>query len=209
MTTTKQARKKVKNTHLVKLLHPDCRVSTYALKPELQISQADYDRIWADRPNVQETFNAFGKEHLFPRLFKHYLRDYKWSGKLHKGEPLTDPYIIKLLQWVQDYTGLPYNQVLINWYEPAHYIGAHADDEHGMVDGAPIFSFSFGAERIFRINAKKSIESAERHDVQLQSNTVVVMRGKMQKHYKHEVLKQSSKRPVAGTRINCTMRYML
>lgn len=200
-----EARKCLHNTHLVQLEHPECRVSTYTLKPILQITQVDYDRIWADRPVTYERFRMFGRENEFPRLFRHYLHDYWWSGKMHRGEPLTDPYLCKLLEWVRAYTQLPYNQMLVNWYERYHHIGLHSDDEHGLVPGAPIFSFSYGADRIFRIRARVG---DERWDVPMPSNTLIVMRDSMQSHYKHEVLRESPTRPVTGTRINVTLRYM-
>jgi len=42
-----------------------------------------------------------------------------------------------------------YNSCLVNWDEPSHTIGSHADDEVNHLANHPIFSFSAGGTRRF------------------------------------------------------------
>jgi alkylated DNA repair dioxygenase AlkB len=44
---------------------------------------------------------------------------------------------------------------LTNYYEVEHDISKHSDDEGQLVNGAPIFSLSWGGRRRFRLHRKK------------------------------------------------------
>ena len=59
------------------------------------------------------------------------------------------------------------------WSQSLAHGGPHSDNETQLQAGQPIYSFSFGAERKFV--------------VPLLDNTCVVMRGDMQRPYKHSV----------------------
>ena len=144
-----------------------------------------------------------------PRWQQSFGKDYNFTGMNHKASKLEHPYLIKLLKFVNDRSDLEYNQVLINWYNDGqHYIGAHSDDERQLVKNSAIYSFSFGQERDFVIK-NKSYKVTDPNKVRivipLTNNSCVVMGGKMQKHFTHEVPKRApSKCP--GKRINITMR---
>ena len=80
-----------------------------------------------------------------------------------------------------------------------HYIGPHSDNERQIEIGSPILAVSLGAERVFRIRADKKIVL----DLKMPDNSYVIMGGKMQQQFTHEVPK--SKR-VTERRISITFR---
>jgi alkylated DNA repair dioxygenase AlkB len=92
-----------------------------------------------------------------------------------------------------------YNAVLCNLYRDGNdSVGLHADAEPEM--GPVIGSLSLGAKRLFRLKHKDgSIAFAEN----LAHGSLLIMAGKTQKNFKHEVPKEpGSTQP----RINLTFR---
>jgi len=96
---------------------------------------------------------------------------------------------------------LGYNAVLCNLYRNGNdSVGLHADAEPEM--GPVIASVSLGAERLFRLKGKTgAVAFAER----LPHGSLLIMAGKTQKHFKHEVPKEPD---VALPRINLTFRHI-
>jgi alkylated DNA repair dioxygenase AlkB len=94
---------------------------------------------------------------------------------------------------------LGYNAVLCNLYRNGHdSVGLHADAEPEM--GLVIASVSLGAERLFRLKGQNgAVVFAER----LPHGSLLIMAGKTQKNFKHEVPKEPD---VAQPRINLTFR---
>jgi alkylated DNA repair dioxygenase AlkB len=98
--------------------------------------------------------------------------------------------------------GLPrlgYNAVLCNWYRDGNdSVGLHSDAEPEM--GPVIASVSLGVERLFRLKRKDgSIAFAEK----LPHGSLLIMAGKTQKNFKHEVPKEPA---ITQPRINLTFR---
>jgi alkylated DNA repair dioxygenase AlkB len=96
---------------------------------------------------------------------------------------------------------LGYNAVLCNFYRNGNdSVGLHADAEPEM--GPVIASVSLGAERLFRLKGRNgAVVFAER----LPHGSLLIMAGKTQKDFKHEVPKE---RDVAQPRINLTFRHI-
>jgi alkylated DNA repair dioxygenase AlkB len=94
-----------------------------------------------------------------------------------------------------------YNAVLCNLYRNgADSVGLHADAEPEM--GPVIASVSLGAERLFRLKGQNgAVAFAER----LLHGSLLIMAGKTQKNYKHEVPKEPD---AAQPRINLTFRHI-
>ena len=92
-----------------------------------------------------------------------------------------------------------YNAVLCNLYRDGNdSVGLHADAEPEM--GPVIASVSLGAERLFRLKRKDgSVAFSER----LPHGSLLIMAGKTQKNFKHEVPKEPG---VTQARINLTFR---
>ena len=170
----------------------------------------DFEKLMSLKSEERGKVFIYGKLRDVPRFQKTYNRDYSFSNVNHKAEPLPDefkPY----LDWAKSlslYDGTKFNQVLINWYlNGLSYINSHADDESQLFPDSPILSISLGAERKFRIRDKqKKIV----RDILLSDKMVVVMGGKFQKEFKHEIVKISGKKgELVGPRINITMRQFL
>ena len=170
----------------------------------------DFKKLMSIKPEERGKVLIYGKLLNVPRFQKSYNRDYSFSNLNHKSEQLPDefkPYF----DWAKSlslYDGNKFNQVLVNWYINGHsYIGSHSDDESQLFPDSPILSISLGAERKFRIRdrQKKIVK-----DVLLSDKTVVVMGGKFQKEFKHEIVKINGKKgELVGSRINITMRQFL
>jgi alkylated DNA repair dioxygenase AlkB len=180
-----------------------------SLPKEVSLDASGYQRLWDLHPQEHGTVIMYGKELDVPRWQKAYGRDYKFSRMNHVADPLTDPFLLKLLAWVNQHSGRVYNSALLNWYANGlHYIGKHADDESQLVPQSPIYSFSFGETRNFRISSKANVsEKIEPITLELHNNSLVVMAGKMQTYYLHEVPKVTGKKGEAlKSRINVTFR---
>jgi alkylated DNA repair dioxygenase AlkB len=106
-------------------------------------------------------------------------------------------------------TTLTFNQCLVNWYEASHYIAAHSDDERQLVDGAPIFSLSWGMCRRFKLTSRDKSKSSSVKSlcIDLDDGDLLVMGGTCQKTHKHEVPPIPKKeQAISGSRINFTCR---
>ena len=103
-------------------------------------------------------------------------------------------------------SGGPYNAVLMNWYEPDHTIGSHADDESNLEADLPIFSYSAGGTRRFCFHPKAG--GALVLDLLLESGDLLVMGGAMQQTHKHSVpkIRKNLDTFVPRNRINFTVR---
>ena len=98
--------------------------------------------------------------------------------------------------------GMPrvgYNAVLCNLYRDGNdSVGLHADAEPEM--GPVIASVSLGVERLFRLKRKDgSVAFAK----ELPHGSLLIMAGKTQKNFKHEVPKEQG---ITESRINLTFR---
>ena len=92
-------------------------------------------------------------------------------------------------------------------YEPAHTIGAHADNESGMFPEAPIFSFSFGGTRDFVVRPLKTKKGGTGGKTQtfiVEDGDLIIMGGTLQRTHEHEVPLSLLK--ATRNRINFTCR---
>lgn len=166
------------------------------------------DSLLMKRPDTASEIVMFGKKIAIPRRQRMYGEAYSYSGVLLEPEPETPELVQMALRYTQKLTqDAPYlyKGVLVNWYSSgSEYIGAHSDDERDLT-GGPIYSFSFGASRVFRIREKTPGKKANPIvlNLLLNDDSLVVMGGKMQTYFQHEVPK--SKR-ILMPRINMTVR---
>lgn len=177
------------------------------LPSNLKLDEEGFEKIWNLHPNNLGQVKIYGKVMDTPRWHQSYGKDYTFSGMQHESREIKDEFLLNILKTVQVHSGLEYNGILINWYEDGnHYIGPHADDEKELVQGSAIYSFSYGQERDFKITSKKkSPYQIEPITVSLENNSLIVMGGDMQKHYKHSVPKRALSK-CANRRINITVR---
>ena len=167
----------------------------------------NFDDLWRLHPEEYGTVSYMGKVVKTPRWQQTYLKDYYFSGCVHKALKLPVEFQ-PFLEWANTIApdNVKFNQVLINWYANGnHYIGPHTDDERQLVELSPVLSVSIGQERIFRIRNKATNEIVM--DIPMPSDTYLMMCGKIQKKYLHEVPKVSGKKgDEMGKRINITFR---
>ena len=166
----------------------------------------------------------FGKLVDTPRYHQSYGRDYVFTGMNHPSQAVP-PCVQQLMdyantqrhRWAPTPDELPapdaalplFNSALVNWYMDGNsYIGPHADDERALHPASPIFSFSLGQMRVFRIRDPRHGNVVVR-DVELRSGEWLVMGGRMQAEFKHEVVKVAGRKgQLLGPRVNITFRQM-
>ncbi|MHB1952683.1 MAG: alpha-ketoglutarate-dependent dioxygenase AlkB [Sulfobacillus sp.] len=158
--------------------------------------------LWDLRPPEYAKVRMFGKIVETPRWQRSFGKPYFYSGMQHDASPIEHPYLLRLLDFVRRDSGRDYQQILMNWYlDGRHYIGPHADETKHLVPNSTIYSFSFGAERTFRVTKKD--DGSLVADFPMAHGSFLLMGGEMQKWYKHQVPKCAS---VRSPRINVTFR---
>jgi alkylated DNA repair dioxygenase AlkB len=184
-------------------LDTECWIEQGQLPNTLSYS---FDRLWSIHPEEYGEVRYMGKVIKTPRWQQSYLRSYNFSGMKHNALPLPtelEPFYAWANQLIPNTT---FNQVLVNWYANGnHYIGAHSDGEKQLVEHSPVISISLGQERVFRVRKKINLEDIL--DIPMPHNSYLIMCGKMQSKYLHEVPKVSgSKGDNMKKRINITFR---
>lgn len=186
------------------------------VKDVVELSDKEYKELADDMPKTRETIKLFGKEHLTPRFQKLYgSSDYSYSGiNLVSQKDNIPALVTKCIEYTRKCEPkFQWQGALVNWYsELDHYIGVHSDNEEGLTKGAPIYSFSFGLERDFVVKSKKTFVDAyvSKLVFPTKHNSLIVMGGKMQSEFTHEIIKltEAQKKKVTGSplRINITVR---
>ena len=173
----------------------------------------NFQHLLSLRPVDLGTVTMFGRQIRTPRYVANYMRPYYFTGEIHAATPL--PEVLKpLLLWANEMislgifpapSGKAFNQALVNFYlDGDQYIGKHSDDEKQIVSGGCIFSASFGQERTFRVKAKKGNLQIDRS---LKDGSYIVMAGKMQQEFTHEIPKVLGRRGFEmKPRVNVTFR---
>lgn len=143
----------------------------------------------------------FGKKMMQPRLIKWFgEKEYTYSRQTFK--PLEFPKPIQdLKEKIVNQFEIVFNSVLVNYYRNEQdSMGKHSDDEKELGFEPTIISVSLGEEREFIIIDK---DSKEKTNINLKSGSLLIMSGKSQEKYWHELPK--SKNPKKG-RVNLTFR---
>lgn len=154
----------------------------------------------------QQEIRLFGRKIPQPRLSCWYGdqdADYAYSGL--RLQPLPwHPDLLVLRHLLQETLQYPFNSVLANAYRDGRdSMGWHADDEKELGAEPLIASLSLGAPRRFLLRSRKGSETAS---LPLEHGSLLLMRGKSQKNYKHSIPKTAKP---TGLRINLTFRHVL
>lgn len=168
-----------------------------------KLTKEQFESIWNLIPTEPSHIFLHGKETKIPRMQSLFDETtYYFSGRTVSPRKLDNPILIDILQKISlmepeyKYTG-----VFVNWYRNGDdYISYHSDNEKDLVQGAPIFSLSFGETRNFKI---KNIKNDKVIDYELKDGMLLIMGGDMQKEFKHSVPKSKKK---MGRRLNLTFR---
>lgn len=183
-------------------------LDSFYLPDDLKPSKDGFQEIWDLHPEERSKVVIYGKEQTVPRYQKSYINDYSFSGAVAKADKL--PVILKpYLKWLNRLDYDNFNQFLLNWYENGeNYIGSHADDEKQLIPNSPIVTITLceeGILRTFRIRDKKTKSIIK--NVETPNGIILVMGGRFQKEFKHEIVKiGGAKAEKAGRRISITLR---
>jgi alkylated DNA repair dioxygenase AlkB len=164
-------------------------VRTGALPDSL--ASTDFEALWAMHPPEFNTILMVGKPVQLPRWQRAFGKDYRFSGKVSTGWPMP-PEFAPFLAAAQ-VVDPRINGLLVNWYDGdlGHYIGKHRDSPVGLVEGAPILTFSLGEARTFRI---RRYRGAGQLDLNTAEHPVIAFGWVINRLYSHEVLKGEGKR---------------
>lgn len=165
-----------------------------------------FEALRAAVPFREHTIRIMGREVLEPRLSA-WVGDpeatYTYSGI--RNEPLPWPSVLAALRpRVSQAADEAFNGVLCNLYRDGRdSMGFHADDEPELGPEPVIASLSLGAVRRFQLRHRR--DKRDRLDLDLPNGSLLLMRGPLQRRYRHAVPKEAS---VTGARINLTFRHI-
>jgi alkylated DNA repair dioxygenase AlkB len=156
----------------------------------------------------EETVVLFGKRHTLIRktysMADSTVGPYPYAGKLEIPEPFSENVHLIRTRLEAD-LGVRFNFALLNYYPDGDSsMGWHSDSENSIVVGSTIASLSLGATRRFDVR-KRDATSGCAYKVDLGHGTLLLMEGKTQQFYKHQVPKQKA---IKLPRINLTFRLM-
>lgn len=171
------------------------------LPTDLRLDSKRFDELWALHPETFHEIKMHGKLVKTPRWQQAYGADYKYTGNVNKALPVP-PMLQPLHAWARAEIDGRLNGLLLNWYdaERAQYIGKHRDSTVDMIEGAPIITVSFGAERAFRLRRWKQDGF---RDFAAKDGSVFVLPYDTNLAYTHEVPHSAQSE---GRRISITLR---
>lgn len=184
---------------------PDADVSIMRDVPTPIPYSVIFKRLMHETDWQQRSMNMWGKKVLQPRLtawFGDPDRTYVYSGI--RNEPVRWTELlsnIKIL--VESLTSEKFNSVLLNCYRNNDdSMGFHSDDEKELGPEPSIASLTFGDSRtfIFKHKFEKDLPPVR---IKLENGSLLLMRGKTQKYWKHAINRESR---LCGPRINLTFR---
>lgn len=180
----------------------------YLLSAFYPAAEADshYRRLYQTLAWQAEQLFIFGRMVNVPRLMAWYgdaNAHYRYSGVDHVPQPWTAD-LLALKADVEAICAQPFNSVLANLYRDGQdSMGYHADNEKELGKNPVIASLSFGETRLFRF---RHPQSGCRLDLELAHGDLLIMAGKLQHHWQHELPKtHKPKQP----RINLTFRRIV
>jgi len=97
------------------------------------------------------------------------------------------------------------NSILINWYNPEHYIGYHSDDESNLIPNIGIYCLTY-LDKSPRRFILKNIKNNDKFEINLENNSLIIMGGDTQKTHKHSIPPLRKKDKDCGRRISITFR---
>ena len=131
---------------------------------------------------------------------------YAYGGRVNHAPQEMPAEFQALLSELERAEGLApgyFNSILGNWYETGATLQLHADDEKLFGAGdTTIASWSFGATRTFTV---EDPQTGQTWHADLQHGDLVLMKGAMQKYYRHGLPVPG---PDSGVRINLTARHI-
>ncbi len=154
-----------------------------------------------------DDITVFGKTDKQPRLtalFGETNQPYGYSNNVMHPKPFT-PNIKTIKQRVEGTAHYKFNTVLINLYRDGNDSnGWHADNEKELGKNPVIASVSFGETRPFYFKHRSIKE--QRHKLNLDHGSLLIMEGEMQQHWLHQIAKTKKQ---VEPRIKLTFRKLI
>ncbi|NVJ61383.1 MAG: alpha-ketoglutarate-dependent dioxygenase AlkB [Gammaproteobacteria bacterium] len=151
-----------------------------------------------------ETIRMYGREVKVPRKIAWYGDDdaaYTYSGITHQPKKWL-ALLHQLRERIKSDLNIETNSVLANLYRDGQdSMGWHSDNEPELGNEPNIVSLSLGQPRYFDFRDINNHQN--KHRLELAHGSLLVMSGKFQQHWQHQVPKQ---RKVSEPRINLTFR---
>ena len=165
-----------------------------------------FDEIKNKNKWEQPEITIFGNTVLEPRLSTWHNElgeGYKYSGVMRRAQPFSET-LSEIRNRCAEVANTPFNSALVNLYRNGQDgMGWHSDNEACNGPEPTIASVSLGATRRFDMRHRKTGETIK---IQLESGSLLVMAGKSQQYWVHQVAK--TKR-VHEPRINLTFRRVI
>ena len=164
-----------------------------------------YDALFNNIHWENERVIMFGKEIITKRkvaFFSDPSISYRYASKTKIGLPWTST-LITIKNRIESITKESYNACLLNLYHNGEEsMGWHSDNEKEIITNSSIASLSLGANRKFSFKHKLSKETVS---IELEDGSLLEMKGSVQAHWWHALLKSKK---VTDARINLTFRQM-
>jgi len=164
-----------------------------------------YDALLNNIHWENERVVMFGKEIITKRkvaFFSDHSITYRYASKTKIGLPWTDS-LLTIKNRVESITKESYNACLLNLYHNGEEsMGWHSDNEKEIIANSSIASLSLGANRKFSFKHKLSKETVS---IELEDGSLLEMKGSVQTHWWHALLKSKK---VTDARVNLTFRQM-
>lgn len=158
-------------------------------------------------PWRHDPIKVFGKTYMQPRLTSlHGTTNlgYGYANIRMQAQPMM-PELNDILQRIAKIDNNDFNIVLLNLYRDGNDSnGWHADNEKELGQNPVIASVSLGAPRLFKL--KHRYDKNLKHQLLLESGSLLLMSGATQHHWLHQVPKTKKQ---VGPRINLTFRKVL
>lgn len=158
-------------------------------------------------PWRHDPIKVFGKTYMQPRLTSlHGTTNlgYGYANIRMQAQPMM-PELNDILQRIAKIDNNDFNIVLLNLYRDGNDSnGWHADNEKELGQNPVIASVSLGAPRLFKL--KHRYDKNLKHQLLLESGSLLLMSGGTQHHWLHQVPKTKKQ---VGPRINLTFRKVL
>lgn len=172
-----------------------------------QESDAFFKSIKSETNWQHDDITIFGRTYKQPRLtalFATSTLSYKYSNITMDALPFS-PTLLEIKNRVESISNQEFNSVLINLYRDGNDSNSwHADNEKELGINPIIASVSFGAERPFHFKHQQL--KNERHKINLEHGSLLIMKGEMQHYWKHQIAKTKK---TVESRINLTFRTII
>ena len=173
---------------------------------DAQFAMRAFNQIRDESQWEHPEITIFGNTVLEPRLSTWHNElgeGYKYSGVMRRAQPFSKT-LSDIRKRCSEVTNTPFNSALVNFYRNGQDgVGWHSDNEACNGPEPTIASVSLGATRRFDMRHRKTGETIK---IQLESGSLLVMAGKSQQYWVHQVAK--TKR-VHEPRINLTFRCVI